>query len=182
MVGIHQEVIYGVTRLRAIFIDDIGNQKVITGTGFWPSNIKGKKMFVTNKHNVDPTLILGKGTTFKLNSLSIELRRTVELRNSIEGGEQIREISAETCFFQVEKPLDFLRVSETADCAIIVEPKFTNPCDEYVPLVLPTIYEIGTPEFLETKVQIMDTVSFIGFPGKEGAEWWDKEWMQDLHL
>lgn len=74
MSGINQGVAFDVCRLRATFVDHIGNQKNISGTGFWLKH-KGEKVFVANKHNLDPTLKLGVDTPFKLHSLEIELRK-----------------------------------------------------------------------------------------------------------
>lgn len=167
MVGIDQNIVFAITRLKTTFKDDIGNTESGIATGFWLSNsdAKGKFIFVTNKHNVDPKLIFGEDANLKLHSLYIELRK-------IEG----KNICSETDFFFVKNLEDSLFVADTADCAIIIEPEFENLKDGYEPIKIPSIYELASYSFLEEKVHLMDTVSFIGFAGNKEVGWWDEEW------
>ncbi len=58
MSGINQSVVLDVSRIKVEFVDQIGNTKSVSGTGFWLT--KGNiDVFVTNKHNIDPTINLG---------------------------------------------------------------------------------------------------------------------------
>lgn len=76
MSGINQAIFTAVCRLKVRFSDDLGNKKEIIGTGFWVKDGENS-FFVTNKHNVDPTLKLGPETKFKLAYLEIQLRQQV---------------------------------------------------------------------------------------------------------
>lgn len=73
MSGISQSVILDVCRLRSTFRDDLGNSDVISGSGFWVTS-SNSNIFVTNKHNVDPTLKYGTDKGHILETCEIELR------------------------------------------------------------------------------------------------------------
>lgn len=75
MSGINKVITFSVNRLRVTFIDESQKEKCISGTGFWVKLKSDKEIFVTNKHNIDPTLILGTNTKFRLNKVEIELRK-----------------------------------------------------------------------------------------------------------
>lgn len=119
MKGIEQNILFYITRLKAVFSDELNEPITILATAFWVSNKKGEKIFITNKHNIDPTLKKGDDTLFKLKSLYIELRKQIN-----ENGKS--RITYETKFFEVRNPIDELKVSDTADCAIIVDPEFID--------------------------------------------------------
>jgi len=54
--GINPLLVFAITRIRAAFHDDIGNTPSITGTGFFLRSEAGTPIFVTNRHNLDPSL------------------------------------------------------------------------------------------------------------------------------
>jgi hypothetical protein len=73
MSGIDQSVILDVCRLTGSFVDDTGNLKPFSGTGFWIRDNESV-IFITNKHNVDATICYGNATKYILYTLEIELR------------------------------------------------------------------------------------------------------------
>ncbi len=59
MSGFNNKVIYSIARINFKFEDDLGNSKSGSGTGFWLALKNGEVVFVTNRHNLDPTMHLG---------------------------------------------------------------------------------------------------------------------------
>lgn len=74
--GINPGMFFAVCQTKVCFRDDIGSQINIVGTGFWVE-LNEVHHFVTNKHNVDPTLKLGTDTRHKLCQVEIQLRRVL---------------------------------------------------------------------------------------------------------
>lgn len=161
MSGINQTVFTAVCRLKVMFQDDIGNHKEITGTGFWVKNGE-KSMFVTNRHNIDPTLKLGSETKFKLSRLDIQLRQKI--------GDSL---FASVSYFPVHELANSLRVHPTADVAILCNPSFEAPGYGYNWFSIP---DFATADFMANSVAAMDIASFIGYPGINGKTWWDEQW------
>jgi hypothetical protein len=63
MSGIEQHVIFAVTRIRAHFVDPLGNAfPPVLGTGFFLETADGHNILVTNRHNLDPRSKLGSDT------------------------------------------------------------------------------------------------------------------------
>lgn len=164
MSGINQSVVLDVCRLGAQFADDIGNQKTISGTGFWLLD-GNDDIFVTNKHNVDPTIIFGDDTNLKLNRFEIELRLF-----------QDNLPTSSTKFFEVINVSLCIKRAPSADVAVIRNPSYSNPTDQYRHGRVLKVGDLADQRFLEDKVQIMDVASFIGFPGKGMNKWWDQAW------
>jgi hypothetical protein len=163
MSGISKNVVNSVNRIRASFIDDIGNQCTIQGTGFWTALSNGDTGFITNMHNVNPRIKFGNDTRYALREIALELRRV---------GDGI--VYSTTQFFLVTNYNNCLRFSERADCALLHNPTFDNKPDEFKPVFKLLQSEIADEQFLKDKVQIMDFASFIGFPGDAQSEWWDQ--------
>lgn len=163
MSGINQSVILNVCRLKGLFVDDIGNKKHFHGTGFWIKD-EESSVFVTNKHNVDATVIFGDDTEFDLEELEIELRQS-----------QGNNPTNVTKFFKVSN-LSKIACSPTADVAIIRDPAFNESLGLYREGGILKIGDLADQSFLENKVQIMDIASFIGFPGTANSQWWDSAW------
>ena len=162
MAGIGQQVFNHVTRIKVTFRDDIGNGEPISGTGFW-IEVNNTRYFVTNRHNVDPTLKLGASTKYRLEGLQIQLRK---------GTQGI--LVPITEFTPVENFKDF-KLHNEADVAVLKEPRFNNATSEF----LITAFgkdEIAELAFFSQGLQPMDIASFIGFPGLNGKQWWDERW------
>jgi len=151
-----------VCRVKVDFGDDIGNTKQIEATGFWVG--EGETVhFITNRHNLDPTLKEGPETSLELRTVSIELREWKQ-----------HSMRPETRFFHVSNLERALRVHRTADVAALINPQFTEPTDGFPRLGFPASL-IAPPAFFH-KIMPMDVASFIGFPGKTGRPWYDELW------
>jgi hypothetical protein len=161
MSGINQTLFTAVCRIKVRFQDDIGNQEEITGTGFWVKDGE-KSSFVTNKHNVDPTLKLGPETTLKLNRFEVQLRQQI-------GDSLFSSVS----YFPVQNLATSLRIHQSADVAIFYNPSFEAPGYGYNWFSLP---DLATADFLSGSVSAMDIASFIRYPGLKGKAWWDEQW------
>lgn len=83
------------------------------GTGFW-LYVGEHDVFVTNRHNVDPSLKFPDQEDLELCSVELDLRQWA------------RGATPKTQFFTAETPLRGLHVSPSADCAILVDPLLTG--------------------------------------------------------
>jgi hypothetical protein len=161
MSGINPDIFTAVCRLRIFLIDDIGNSKEIYGTGFWVKT-DSDIFFVTNKHNLDPTLKLGKETRFKLDKVYLQLRRMVGAN-----------LFPETNFFIVNNLEKSVTCHPSADVAVITNPEIDSGNFGYNWF---NKNEIADSAYLSKQVLPMDIASFIGFPGNTGRPWWDELW------
>jgi len=164
MSGINQSVVLNVCRLVARFADDIGNHKAISGSGFWLLD-GNDDIYVTNKHNVDPTIVFGDDTDLKIDSLEIELRLF-----------QGNTPTSSTKFFEAINVPQCIKSAPSADVAIIRNPTYKNQTIQYRHGRVLKVGDLADQHFIEDKVQIMDVASFIGFPGKGMSRWWDQAW------
>lgn len=152
MSGIPKDVIKCIFRIACTFECNIGNEpRTVIGTGFF--SIKNKHdvlVFVTNKHNLDPTLKLGSETTYRLAKISI--------------------------YGKNGHPITLLRYniqsSETADVSILYNIVIDQK-EDFSPIPF-LLTGIADQEYIEEKISIMDMASFIGFPGKNNVFWWDE--------
>ena len=159
-------VAYGTSRLRSTFADDIGNQIVISGTGFWLAFDPQRPIFVTNKHNVDPTLNLGQSTKFHLHKFEIMLRR------SPSPGVWVDEIR----FFAIWQPTTCISMSDDADCAVLADFSWEHRDTNFqCGVITMKPEEIADQGFLASKMRMMDHVSFVGYPGSSLSNWWDTQ-------
>jgi hypothetical protein len=178
MLGLSSDIFWTIHRIKVTFVDCLGNEKSVTGTGFWLTSQSGKKIFVTNKHNVDPSIKFPptpqRPTEYSLDKISIELRHY-----------EFGQPTEKTEFFDVENRDDCLVSSLMADCAVLVEPKFYKevPSDAIRGL-LKAEHLIDEAMFSEPLIiNAMETAFFVGFPGGKGLpsdnknlDWWDETW------
>lgn len=164
MSGINQGVIFTVCRLKCHFRDDIGNPKLISGTGFWVKTTTDD-LFITNRHNVDAKLGLGPDTKYKLEKLEIELRKTSEPD----------AYHKETKFFNFSIDDSIIYPSDKADVVAIKSQARLEQCVEYSYKTFNYI-DIADLTYLKNSVSLMDIASFIGYPGTTTSKWWDQEW------
>jgi hypothetical protein len=165
MSGINKIVSFAVNRLKVTFKDSSGATKMGTGTGFWLELNAERRVFITNKHVVDPTVTFGPSTDFELETVELELRKRSD-----------QTYYAETQFFMVKEPKKSLLISEFADCAIIIPPNLHEFPRKFQPSMVLTESDLADQKFFAEKVQIMDFTSFIGFPASTGGGWWDRSW------
>jgi hypothetical protein len=164
MSGINQSIVLDIARLRSSFNDDIGNSKVISGSGFWMKHKQGR-IFVTNKHNVDPRLKLGEDTPYILKKLEIELRMF--------DGNTPKDA---TQYFTVNLIHTPPVLSEIADVAVFFDPRFLTPSGSFRPGNVLSSSDLADAAFFANSVALMDTASFIGFAGNSMSRWWDSKW------
>jgi hypothetical protein len=163
--NLNANLMWCVHRIRTTFRDAIGNRRTGVGTGFW-LYVGAHHVFVTNRHNVDPSLKFPAEHDLELLSLEIDLRQW------------IRGATPETKFFPMEDPTRGVHMSSEADCAILVDPVLSGRDSDVFPSA-----QIIKPKDLATHqafaagiVQPMEPAVFIGFPGAAGQHWWDDRW------
>ncbi|MBY0463097.1 MAG: serine protease [Alphaproteobacteria bacterium] len=167
MSDINKDVLFSVVRINAKFTHkEFKDQiKSIVGTGFW-LEVDGKQIFVTNKHNVDPSLKLGGGTPYELTHFEIELRQRVPPNQFL----------PTTHFFEVNNLKHCLIAHPTADCAIFLQPQFKNPASDFSPFCMRIGLAEGEKLFAESDFNglsdLATQASFIGFP----MGWHDTAW------
>lgn len=164
MSGVNQSVVLDVSRIRVRFRDHLGNPKTVTGTGFWLKH-EGERVFVTNKHNVDPTLKLGSSTAYVLESCDIELR--------LFSGQNPQSA---TKYFSVDIACTPPVLSTDADVALFVAPKFTETFGAYRSGDVISSDDLADAQFFVEKLALMDQASFIGYAGNANSQWWDQQW------
>lgn len=184
MPSINSALVFGVTRIKTSFADDLGNSRSGTGTGFWSrpngeiGGNTGRLSFITNRHNLDPTLLFGPDTKYKLSKLELEIRRKHNGLNQIQGrGGFLRN----TDFLKIALDRTEIRLAQGADVAAIVNPVCIN-YDPAISGVAPFVEEPAGADFFESKLSLTDTVFFVGFPGQGNVAeeapvpWWNTDW------
>lgn len=157
--GWSTDIFVAVSRVIVKFECAVGNApKTAQGTGFWIRH-NAKYFFVTNKHVVDPTMILGKATTYGLASLHVELH--------LVAGENVTAAVA-----PIPIEVATVKTHATADVAIVSwplgEPKL-GPC-AFISFQSDLLAD---SDFFKNSLHPMDIASFIGYPGKDSKDWWD---------
>ena len=157
------DFLYAVTRLRSRFADGLNEPRVGFGTGFWLHLPGDVHVFVTNKHNVDPSISFPKDQ-LRLDHLSLELRRH-------RGDEAL----IETRFFDVDPSA--ILVHPTADVALVRPPSLPEADasgDEPFTIVgLPT-HMLADTDWFHRHVSLTSMATFIGFPGNGKEHWFDQ--------
>ena len=164
MSGIKVGVFLAVARVLIEFRDDLGNLKSISGTGFWILD-RNDRFFVTNRHNVDPTLKLGPDTPFRLRAIKLQMRTQVTPTSWGPG----------TTFVDVVNTDKALTLHTNADVAVLKNPLLALSGNFTQNSGFP-LDQVADEAFLSELVDPMDVTSFIGFPGKDGKPWWDVRW------
>lgn len=161
MTGINKAIGAAVYRIYTNFADDLGNIRSGFGTGFWLLLDDKRPVFVTNKHNVDPSINFP-GGSLRLTAVSVDLRSLVDQAKIMKV-----ELVDRNC----------IHCSPTADCAILLNPRLNIPSDgmNYTVPFYVLRNDLADQKFFEDHVQMMDAASFIGFAGNPGEEWWDQE-------
>lgn len=162
----NENLLWAVHRIAATFSDPLMNIRTSVGTGFWLRSLSDKNVFITNKHVLDPTIIFGEETEYKLNKIELELR--LWKNNKPE---------PLTKFFEV-KNLVCIHTSDSADCALLISPKLHNFKESEFPIasIIKQKDLALENDFQENKIKLMEPAIFIGYPGKKGLNWWDEKW------
>jgi hypothetical protein len=124
-------------------------------------------IFVTNRHNVDPSLKFPDEEDLELLSLEMELRQWKDAKET-----------PQTKFFPVELSTSGLRYSHSADCAILVDPSMEGrDLSAYPNASIIKSKDLVTPQAFDAGlVDPMEPAVFLGFPGSGGRQWWDDVW------
>ncbi|MEG3879862.1 hypothetical protein QT972_21130 [Microcoleus sp. herbarium7] len=167
MLGLTTNIFWITHRIKINFADDIGNEKFGCGTGFWMISQSGKNIFVTNKHNVDPSIKFPNKPSLKLDKISIELRYY-----------ESSQPTENTDFFDVENIENCLFSSPSSDCSILVDPKFHKEIPSDPNREILKFENLIDEKRFANRLIIgpMETSFFIGFPGQNGRHWWDEKW------
>jgi len=166
MAALNSNLVWCVHRVRTTFRDALGNRRIGTGTGFWLS-VAEHNVFVTNRHNVDPSLKFADEEDLELLSLEIELRQWTNAKET-----------PQTRFFPVDQSRPGLHYSQSADCAILVDPVMEGrDLSVYPNATIIKSKDLVTPQAFDTGlVHQMEAAVFLGFPGAGGRRWWDDLW------
>jgi len=165
-IDLNPSMLLTIARIFVTFVNNAtGESKTIWGTGFWYGRDEQSKVFVTNKHNVDPKLKLGDDTSFILASLAIECR-------SIEksSGKPYRATKQIT----VDLKRSRLVAHSSADVAVISNIVWAEPVEGFEPSSMGG--EFADSQFFQDRLRLTDRVFFLGFPGSPKANWWDTAW------
>jgi hypothetical protein len=134
-----------------------GRPVEFSASGFWLLTVDGHVLFVTNRHNVDPTLKHGVGTSFSLTAVDLQVRGAVD---------------GAVAFHPVTNLRAAIWCAASADCAVIADPALaagetldTGRIFREESLAEPALFPA---------LQITDGASFIGYPGLNGRPWWDQ--------
>lgn len=163
MNGINPLLVFAITQVRLVFRDGIGNTRSPLGTGFFLRTEAGTPIFVTNRHNLDPSLKLG--SDYSLISASILLRR-----------HDGTKFFTATQFVDIDLSATQIIHSPHADVSALVAPSFIARPPEYQFYTISRQNNLADQTFFETKAFVMDLVSFLGYPGTASSQWWDLAW------
>jgi hypothetical protein len=174
MLDYRRELFLGVTRIQSVFV---GPRRVGTGTGFWIRLASGQACFVTNRHNLDPSLNFPDQPDLHLETASIELRRSY----GIDEGEP--SYDSETRYFELDETQSKIFALDNADCAVVM-PKFKESTEGFSICAPFDESDLADEDFFQTTLMPIHEVYFIGFPGrgayfqlgKTEIPWWDTKW------
>lgn len=151
MPGLNIDFCLSICRLEAHFVDEIGNSKMIAGTGFWMSSPCDKAVFITNQHN----LVLGyykeEYKNYSLKNLEIELRDY-----------SVNKFSPIPKMFPVFSYESIL--SPMADVAILHDVKFSGPLENFRSITPNALQWLADDSFFQNYCGITQEISFLGFP------------------
>jgi hypothetical protein len=146
-----QKMLAIVQKIHITFRDDIGNSKSGTGTGFWVKTNREKFIFVTNKHNIDPSL----NEEYK----RLSLRNLIlDFRSSDSSDPALSIIKHDITYWKIYKN----ESPDSPDVAIIEFGGFLMP-NLSLPW-LPQSY-LANEEYFINELEFGDPCHFTGFPG-----------------
>jgi hypothetical protein len=172
------DIVFGVARVRVGFSDGFGSTESGEATGFWVAahdkskgpafhEGEGLPIFVTNKHVVDPRLSKP-GSPFRADTVEIELR-------AVDSESANEKWARETKFFRVQNLEGSLFAALHSDCAILAMPEF-GPTERYRNYCAVCEYDLARADDFGMGVQLLDPVSFVGYPRPHKRPWWDEAW------
>lgn len=177
MLGYRNKLFLGVTRIQSVFADGLNPPRTGSGTGFWMRLKSGRTCFVTNRHNIDPTVKFPNEPNLRLESASIELRQ-----NS--GANDVEPIyNFQTRYFELAEEGNEIIALDNADCAVIL-PKFKESTEGFSFCAAFAEEDLADEDFLKKTLRPVADVFFIGFAGRsadsvtgrQSSSWWDTKW------
>ena len=144
-----------VQKITTCFCNDRGDRKCGTGTGFWLATSQEHVHFVTNRHNIDPTMHRAELRAYRFCSASISLR-AFSLKDSL----PCRDVMT------LELSADGIKIfypKDGGDVVLLRGEKLWIPADPNQALVgIP-----GNSLSYHRSPEILDKLFFVGFPGKQ---------------
>jgi len=178
MLGYRNKLFLGVTRIRTVFADDLGNpSRTGIGTGFWMRLKSGQPCFVTNRHNIDPAVQFPDMPALRLATASIELRES----SGFADGEP--NYGFQTRYSGLADEGNKVIALDNADCAVTV-PKFKEPTDGFLVCAPFDEGDLADEDFFKKSLMPVHETYFIGFAGRRSdavvgrleGSWWDTKW------
>jgi len=175
MLDYRRKLFLGVARIQSVFRDALGNPaRTGTGTGFWIQLSSGGTCFVTNRHNLDPSLKFPGEPDLRLEKASLELRRTYGI------DEKEQSYAHETRYFELAEQQSNFMLLDNADCAL-VRPNFNESTEGFSICAPFDESDLAEEDFFESTLMPVHEVYFIGFAGrsadpalgKRETSWWD---------
>lgn len=150
-----------VQKINTTFIDDLGNMKTGSGTGFWLVTSQSHRyLFVTNKHNIVPEL--HNFTNFKLHSIQIKYRHYHPEMNNLP---YLTTFDLDASSWEQYYDTSI----SSPDIAIIEMPQDIQIPNPITPHGHPFIEEkhLADQSFIQNHLFFGDSCHFTGFPSHE---------------
>lgn len=164
MSGIDPEIIWSVARLYVEFTMP-GETISASGTGFFVRR-GDDSFYITNRHNVDPTLKFTEYTPYRLTQVRIVTHQKTDRRES-----------PERARYDVPDFAERLVCHPAADVACFVNPlSYARPKPHNFTVPHVNFSDLADEAFFRDELSPMDTASFIGYPSWKGEEWVDRRW------
>lgn len=161
--GISNDVLHSAIYIEALFEDDIGSQKIGSGTGFLVRNEKGESFLITNRHvvDIDYKEKTAKYKNFKLKNLVIRAK-AIDPETNLPINADYFVTSLEEFKFHENYNNDIACLKNMK----VIAPAHTS--------CLPIAFSIPTSIIADSsrifnKLSVCDFVAFNGFP-----KWYDK--------
>lgn len=169
----HPLILYGATRLKITFADDLGNEKSGFGVGIWTKLPDNQMVLLTNRHNLDYSFINKDFPNYKLSSLKIRLCKT---------SADPRLLDNEARYFSVNLTNNICgKLHPTADIAMIINPFFLAFEKEYSKTLFLQWEELATDNFINNWCEVFDDIGFIGFKQSNDSRIASKGSIANMH-
>lgn len=159
--GLNRDILYSAHKIDALFQDDLGKTKAISGTGFFLQNAKNQFCLVTNRHVAD--IDYKQKTRDYVNYKLVKLTAIGKEKNTTTG------LPDKEYALDLHLATGMKYSSNYAnDVACLVDVRILSPSpilDYWLPAE-----QVADKAWIDEKLGVCDFVSFPGFP-----EWFDKK-------
>lgn len=158
--GLSNDFLYAAARIYATFRDITGDEKELSGTGFFVKNEKNKMCFVTNRHMVDITYDdpEDENTGYSLTTFNVCYRN--------KDSSNLPELLDS---FNIDLKTLVLPNDPNDDVAAFVDVIPNSPANKHVDFFI-SHHFLATNQTISSSISVCDFVAFTGFP-----EWHDKK-------